>query len=102
GRSALPGTAEVGLVCGGVQVGSCSQFSASISRVEGAVRSYNSSILRIFSSFLFRALLLQAAFCLSSSFAVGQSVSPTQTIMVMLFENQSSAPGPEWIGEAFP
>ena len=51
---------------------------------------------------MFRALLLQAAFCLSSSFAVGQSVSPTQTIMVMPFENQSSAPGPEWIGEAFP
>src|SRR5271165_2715170 len=28
--------------------------------------------------------------------------SPTQTLIVMSFENQSSAPGLEWIAEAFP
>jgi len=28
--------------------------------------------------------------------------SPTQTLIVMPFENQSSAPGLEWISEAFP
>ncbi len=34
--------------------------------------------------------------------AAGQSLRGTQTVMVMPFENQSSAPGLEWIGEAFP
>ncbi len=38
-------------------------------------------------------------FCLS---AAGEAVSGTPTVMVMPFENQSSAPGLEWIGEAFP
>ena len=34
--------------------------------------------------------------------AAGQSLPGTQTLMVMPFENQSNAPGLEWIGEAFP
>ncbi len=39
-------------------------------------------------------------FCHSGS---GQTPgSATRTVMVMLFENQTTAPGLEWIGEAFP
>ncbi len=34
--------------------------------------------------------------------AAGQTLPGTQTVMVMPFENQSSAPGVEWISEAFP
>ena len=34
--------------------------------------------------------------------AAAQAPSKTQTVMVMPFENQSNAPGLEWIGEAFP
>jgi len=34
--------------------------------------------------------------------ALAQTASNTQTIMVMPFENRSSAPGIEWISEAFP
>src|SRR5271165_7568257 len=68
----------------------------------GAVHSYNSSILRNSPFYFFRALLLQAAVSLICNLAVGQSLPGTQTIMVMPFENQSSAAGLEWIGEAFP
>ncbi len=34
--------------------------------------------------------------------AAGQATSPTQTLLIMPFENQSGAPGLEWISEAFP
>jgi Tfp pilus assembly protein PilF/TolB-like protein len=47
-----------------------------------------------------RLLLLAAFTCALSSFLVGQG--PTQTLIVMPFENQSSAPGLEWIAESFP
>jgi len=40
--------------------------------------------------------------CLLGAPAVGQAIPGTQTLMVMPFENQSSAPGLEWISESFP
>jgi tetratricopeptide (TPR) repeat protein len=40
-----------------------------------------------------------ATFC---GIAAGQALPGTQTVMVVPFENQSSAPGLEWISEAFP
>jgi Flp pilus assembly protein TadD/TolB-like protein len=43
-----------------------------------------------------------AAVCLICNLAAGQALPATQTVMVMPFENQSSAPGLEWISEAFP
>ena len=49
-----------------------------------------------------RCLFLLAVAGISSGMAAGQAVSGTQTVMVMPFENQSTAPGLEWIGEAFP
>ena len=39
---------------------------------------------------------------LAGTLAAGQTLPGTQTLMVMPFENQSSAPGLEWIGESFP
>jgi len=51
--------------------------------------------------FLSLALALLAIGLLSAS-AAAQARSATQTLVVMPFENQSSAPGLEWIGEAFP
>jgi len=48
------------------------------------------------------AIVLGFALALLCRNAPGQSFPGTQTIMVMPFENQSSAPGLEWIGEAFP
>ncbi|MGC2109425.1 MAG: tetratricopeptide repeat protein [Candidatus Korobacteraceae bacterium] len=47
-------------------------------------------------------LLFLAAACLLSAFAGGQTLPGTQTLLVMPFENQTSAPGLEWISEAFP
>ena len=47
-------------------------------------------------------LLLLAAICLLCGSAVGQAHPGTQTVMVMPFENQSSVPNLEWIGESFP
>jgi Tfp pilus assembly protein PilF/TolB-like protein len=47
-------------------------------------------------------LLFLATACLLSLPAAGQTLSGTQTLLVMPFENQSSAPGLEWISEAFP
>jgi len=43
-----------------------------------------------------------AAICLLCGSAVGQAHPGTQTVMVMPFENQSSVPNLEWIGESFP
>jgi tetratricopeptide (TPR) repeat protein len=54
---------------------------------------------RILRSF---AITLAAAVVLVCQNGAGQSLAGTQTVMVMPFENQSSAPGLEWIGEAFP
>lgn len=48
------------------------------------------------------AIVLVAAVALVCQNAAGQSLPGTQTLMVMPFENQSNAPGLEWIGEAFP
>jgi Tfp pilus assembly protein PilF/TolB-like protein len=39
--------------------------------------------------------------CVLATLAAGQTLPGTQTLMVMPFENQSSAPGLEWIGESF-
>lgn len=47
-------------------------------------------------------MVLAAAVGLVCQNAAGQSLPGTQTVMVIPFENQSSAPGLEWIGEAFP
>jgi Tfp pilus assembly protein PilF/TolB-like protein len=47
-------------------------------------------------------LLLLAAISLLCGPAVGQAHPGTQTVMVMPFENQSSAPNLEWISESFP
>jgi Tfp pilus assembly protein PilF/TolB-like protein len=49
-----------------------------------------------------RLLVLLVAVLLFSAMATGQALHRTQTLMVMPFENQSSAPGLEWISEAFP
>jgi tetratricopeptide (TPR) repeat protein len=61
----------------------------------GRNRSYNDFILisRFLTAFLFLAL-----------FVPGASAQPheAQTLVVMPFENESHAPGLEWIGEAFP
>jgi Tfp pilus assembly protein PilF/TolB-like protein len=43
-----------------------------------------------------------AAACFVGTPAAGQALPGTQTLMVMPFENQSSAPGLEWISESFP
>ena len=52
---------------------------------------------------MFRLTAFLAALLIASSVAYAQtSVSPAETAMVMPFENQSHAPGLEWIGEAFP
>ena len=40
--------------------------------------------------------------CFLGTSAAGQALPGTQTLMVMPFENQSSAPGLEWISESFP
>jgi Tfp pilus assembly protein PilF/TolB-like protein len=40
--------------------------------------------------------------CFLGASAAGQALPGTQTLMVMPFENQSSAPGLEWIRESFP
>lgn len=49
------------------------------------------------------ALLLVALACLiAGRGASAQNLPGTQTLVVMPFENQSSAPGLEWIGESFP
>lgn len=47
-------------------------------------------------------MVLAAAVVLVCQNSAGQSLPGTQTVMVIPFENQSSAPGLEWIGEAFP
>jgi tetratricopeptide (TPR) repeat protein len=47
----------------------------------------------------FVLLVLLAAICVS---AAAQLVPGTRTLIVMPFDNQSKAPGLEWIGEAFP
>ena len=49
----------------------------------------------------FRLLLLFAP-CVFSVAGAAQTSARTQTLMVMPFENQSSAPGLDWISEAFP
>lgn len=59
--------------------------------------SYNRLALRYLSA-LRLLLVILALLCHSAA----QSTSQTQTVMVMPFENQSSAPGIEWISEAFP
>ena len=50
----------------------------------------------------FRRLLLVALVGLLCHLAPAQAPPATQTLLVMPFENQSSAPGLEWIGESFP
>jgi len=50
----------------------------------------------------FRRLLLVALVGLVCHLAPAQAPPATQTLLVMPFENQSSAPGLEWIGESFP
>ena len=48
----------------------------------------------------FRALLVGFAFS-AVSLANAQPASPTQTVVMLPFENLSRAPGLDWIGEAF-
>ncbi len=64
---------------------------------------YNRLALRYFQLTFFHrfAVLLALATSVLASCA-GAQTPGTQTIMIMPFENQSSAPGLEWIGEAFP
>ena len=66
--------------------------------------SYNQVVLSYVAHRIFRglAVVLAAAASLLCQKASAQSVAGTQTLMVMPFENQSSSPGLEWIGEAFP
>ena len=52
--------------------------------------------------FIFRGLLLLATFCLLCHPGAAQTLAGTRTVMVMPFENQTTAPGLEWIAEAFP
>lgn len=52
--------------------------------------------------YLYRFFLLCAVLSALYAPAAEQPVPGTQTIMVMPFENQSSAPGLEWVSEAFP
>ncbi len=52
-----------------------------------------------------RSIIFAGALLIASSFRLAQAQSPansTRTIIVMPFENGSSAPGIQWIGEAFP
>jgi Tfp pilus assembly protein PilF/TolB-like protein len=49
-----------------------------------------------------RLVVLIAAVCCLGALATAQTAPGTQTLMVMPFENQSSAPGLEWISESFP
>lgn len=42
-----------------------------------------------------------ATVCGLAALAAGQTLPGTRTLMIMPFENQSSAPGLEWIGESF-
>ncbi len=51
---------------------------------------------------MYGALLLGAMIGLFCHRAPAQMPSATRTVMVMPFENQTTAPGLEWIGEAFP
>jgi tetratricopeptide (TPR) repeat protein len=64
---------------------------------------YNRGALRhsLIQSFC-RFLFLFIAAGPFSGIAAGQAIPGTQSVMVMPFENQSSAPGLEWISEAFP
>ncbi len=52
--------------------------------------------------FLYRGVYLLAIIGLLCHLAAGQALPGTRTVMVMPFENQTTAPGLEWIGEAFP
>jgi Tfp pilus assembly protein PilF/TolB-like protein len=59
--------------------------------------------LRPFYRYIFHPLaVVVAVLCLFGNLALGQAQPGTQTLMVMPFENQSSAPGLEWIAESFP
>src|SRR5581483_12021917 len=55
------------------------------------------------SNWLRRLILAMGLACVFiCQYALGENPRGTQTVMLMPFENQSSAPGLEWIGEAFP
>jgi Tfp pilus assembly protein PilF/TolB-like protein len=72
-------------------------------QIHGTVTVYNRRTLQYF---YLRILHCVAAagvvVCLLGATAAGQTLPGTQTLVVMPFENQSSAPGLEWIGESFP
>ena len=52
--------------------------------------------------FTYHSLFLLATICLLCHLGAGQALPGTRTVMVMPFENQTTAPGLEWMGEAFP
>jgi Flp pilus assembly protein TadD/TolB-like protein len=61
---------------------------------------YNRCILKCLRYFLLAGFAVFLVASLLTPAALGQS--PTQTLIVMPFDNQSSAPGLEWIAESFP
>jgi Flp pilus assembly protein TadD/TolB-like protein len=50
----------------------------------------------------YRSLFLVATIGLFCHFGEAQALPVTRTVMIMPFENQTTAPGLEWISEAFP
>jgi len=63
---------------------------------------YNRNALHYLRRCCAYSLVLLAVASLGRSALAQTSLPGTQTLMVVPFENQSSAPGLEWIGEAFP
>jgi Flp pilus assembly protein TadD/TolB-like protein len=59
-------------------------------------------LLRSVIRFSYRCLLLFAVICLVGHSGAAQAIRGTRTVIVMPFENQTTAPGLEWISEAFP
>ncbi len=70
--------------------------------VHPAPGSYNRCTLRRHLMRPFRRVLLVAVIGLFCRPALAQTPSAIHTLLVVPFENQSSAPGLDWIGESFP
>jgi len=64
---------------------------------------YNrSALLDLWRGFRIPVIILAVLACLPCRIAAAQAVAGALSVMIVPFENQSSAPGLEWIGEAFP
>jgi tetratricopeptide (TPR) repeat protein len=63
---------------------------------------YNHAVPLFLIRFTRCGFFLMVALCLLCHLSAGQTAVGTGTLMVMPFENQTTAPGLEWISEAFP